>query len=64
LFKRWAILYLHDGSPLDGAVFVQKPTAEKMLRGLVNKHKLYISEVYLAELKNGRRSGASSPPTN
>ena len=50
MFKRWAICFLHDSSPLDQKTYTHKAKAEKELTLLTNKTKLVVKPVEIKVL--------------
>jgi hypothetical protein len=50
LFKRWFVVYKHDNSPIDGAVFIHKDAALKFLSKQPNAVKLTIKQYNLTEI--------------
>ena len=51
IFKRWAVRYKHDKSPLDAGTFVHKIAAVKCLEGLTNKDKLEIVQIAMMSVE-------------
>jgi len=51
IFKRWAVRYKHDKSPLDGSAFVHKKAAEDALAMLPNKDKLEIVQIAIMSVE-------------
>lgn len=43
--RRWAVVFDHDGSPLDGCIFNHKPAAVKALKAQPNNERLRIERV-------------------
>jgi len=50
LFKRWFVVYKHDGSPVDWAVFVHKAKAELFRQMQPNPDKLEVRQFNLSEI--------------
>lgn len=50
MFKRWIVVYKHDGSPVDGGIFVHKAAAEKFLGKQANASKLSVKQLNLSEI--------------
>jgi hypothetical protein len=50
LFKRWIVVYKHDGSPLEGALFVHKAAADKYRARQTNADKLEVRQFNLTEI--------------
>jgi len=47
MFARWAVIHRHDGSPVDGLVFIHKPKAEQMRKQLNRPDKYRVVPVNL-----------------
>ena len=47
VFKRWAVLYLHDGAPVDGAIFIHKAKAIEFKANMKNSSKYKVAEVQI-----------------
>jgi hypothetical protein len=45
MFKRWAICFKHDNSPVDKCLYTHKSEAEKVIDTMKNKTKLIINHV-------------------
>lgn len=45
MFKRWAICYAHDNSPVDGKLYTHKFHADKELLTLANQKKLVVKQI-------------------
>ena len=52
MFKRWAVVYKHDQSPLDGGVFVHQAAAEAFKTLQSNAPKLEVKKFVLASLES------------
>jgi len=50
LYKRWLVVYKHDKSPVDGAIFVHKAAAEKYRAAQSNADKLVVAQFNLSEI--------------
>jgi len=50
LFKRWIVVYKHDGSPVDFALFVHKSKAELFRQIQSNADKLEVRQFNLTEI--------------
>lgn len=50
MFKRWFVVYKHDGSPVDGAVFIHRAAAEKFRAAQANATKLEVKQLNLTEI--------------
>ena len=50
MFKRWIVVYKHDGSPVDGGIFVHRQAAEKFLAKQSNASKLEVKQFNLSEI--------------
>jgi hypothetical protein len=50
LYKRWLVVYKHDGSPVDGAIFVHRSAAEKYCNAQANASKLEVKQFNLTEI--------------
>jgi hypothetical protein len=51
IFKRWAIRFKHDKSPLDAGSYVHKSAANKALEAMPNKDKLEVTQVAIMSLE-------------
>lgn len=51
IFKRWAIRYKHDKSPLDASTFVHKGAAVKLLDAMPNKDKLELIQIAIMSVE-------------
>ena len=45
VFKRWAVLYLHDGAPVDGALFIHKAKAIELKASMKSPEKYRVAQV-------------------
>jgi len=51
IFKRWAIRFKHDKSPLDASAYVHKDAAIKALDAMANKDKLEITQIAIMSVE-------------
>lgn len=51
IFKRWAIRFKHDKSPLDASAYVHKAAAVKALDAMPNKDKLEIVQIAIMSIE-------------
>jgi hypothetical protein len=51
IFKRWAVRYKHDKSPLDAGTFAHKNAAVKCLEALANKDKLEVVQIAMMSVE-------------
>jgi len=45
VYSRWAVVYDHDGAPVDGAIFVHRPAAERFRSEQSNPRKYRVQRV-------------------
>lgn len=43
--KRWAVVYDHDGAPVDGNLYIHKAKAESRLSGFTHPEKMRVEQV-------------------
>jgi len=43
--RRWIVAFEHDGSPVDGCIFISKPAAEAALKALKRPSKYTVKRV-------------------
>lgn len=51
LCKRWCVVYVHDGSPMDGCLYVHKDKAEKRLKGADSAEKFRVERVAIMSVE-------------
>ena len=51
MFKRWAIVFKHDASPVDGALFTHKFAAEKLIKQMKNPSKFRTAQMKMVEVR-------------
>lgn len=51
LCKRWCVVYAHDGSPMDGCLYVHKDKAEKRLKGADSSEKFRVERVAIMSVE-------------
>ena len=51
IFKRWAVRYKHDKSPLDGCAFVHKAAATDAMNSMPNKGKLEVVQIAIMSVE-------------
>lgn len=49
-FTRWALIFIHDGSPVDGCIFTHKAAAIKAKEKKRNAKSLRVTKVAISEL--------------
>lgn len=55
LCKRWCVVYAHDGSPIDGCLYVHKDKAEKRLKGADSTEKFKVERVAVMSVEMAER---------
>ena len=55
LCKRWCVVYAHDGSPMDGCLYVHKDKAEKRLKGTDSVEKFKVERVAVMSVEMAER---------
>lgn len=53
--KRWCVVYSHDGSPMDGCLYVHKSKAEKRLKGADKADKFKVEQVAVMSVEMAER---------
>ena len=49
--KRWAVVYDHDGAPIDGNLYIHKAKAMKRLKGFTNPDKMRVEQVAIMSVE-------------
>ena len=49
-FTRWAVVFIHDGSPIDGGIFTHKAAAIKAKEKKSNAKSLRVTKIVISEL--------------
>lgn len=52
---RWAVVYKHDQTPIDGCLYVHRSKANKRMYGLANPSKFEVIEVAVMPLEVAHR---------
>lgn len=55
LCKRWCVVYEHDGSPMDGCLYVHKDKAEKRIKGADKPGKFRVERVAIMSAEMAER---------
>lgn len=55
LCKRWCVVYAHDGSPMDGCLYIHKDKAEKRLKGADGTEKFKVERVAIMSVEMAER---------
>lgn len=51
IFKRWAIRFKHDKSPMDASAYVHKAAAKKAMDAMPNKDKLEVVQIAIMSVE-------------
>jgi hypothetical protein len=61
--KRWTVVHVHDGSPVDGCTYIHKDKAQKRMDGMSNPSLFSVERIAIMSISTAERLlGVSQTP--